>query len=398
MSRPLDLLGEAIRGLRARPLRSALCAGGIALGMAAMVAVVAIPATTRQALLDELGQDGNLLTVSSGNTIDNQPAPLPAESPAMVRRIDGVLQLSAVAYQSGWTARRTSLVPVADTNGLAVIAVDADLTTTLDLRVTHGRFLDAATSRYPAVVLGSGAARALGIDTTGPDRLVILGTADGRRTVVATVLGILADAPLAPELDTAVLIGNDAAVAKLGAHRGPSRIYLRADPDSVGPVHSLLAATTSPTDPGAVVVGRPSDLLVARLTAQSALNNLALGLGAVALLVGGVGVANAMVVSVLERRSEIGLRRALGARRGFVGSLILIESTLLCVAGAVAGGLAGLVVTWVSAVNQAAAVQVPLLPVGLGLAGSVVVGLVAGLYPALRAAHLAPAAALRIAG
>lgn len=398
MSRPLDLLGEAFRGLRARPLRSVLCAGGIALGMAAMVAVVAIPATTRQALLDELGQSGNLLTVSSGDTIDNQPAPLPPQSPAMVRRITGVQRLSPVAYQSGWTARRTPLVPVADTNGLAVIAVDPDLTTTLDLKVSHGRFLDAATSRYPAVVLGSGAARALGISTTGPDRLLTLSTLDGRRAVVATVLGILADAPLAPELDSAVLIGDQAARARLRAHGGPTRIYLRADPDSVGPVHGLLAATASPADPGAVVVGRPSDLLVARLTAQSALDSLALGLGAVALLVGGVGVANAMVVSVLERRSEIGLRRALGARRGFVGSLILVESTLLCLAGAVAGGLTGFALTWASAVSQAVAVQIPLRPLGLGLAGSLIVGLVAGLYPALRAAHLPPAAALRIAG
>jgi putative ABC transport system permease protein len=398
MARSLDLLGEAIRGLQARPLRSVLCAGGIALGMAALFAVVAIPATTRQALLDELGQNGNLLTVSSGDTIDNQPAPLPVQSPAMVRRIPGVQQLSPVAYQSGWIARRNVLVPVADTNGLAVIAVGTDLTATLDLRVDQGRFLDAATSRYPAVVLGSGAARALGMSTTGPDRLVTLSTSDGRRTVVVTVLGILAAVPLAPELDSAVLIGDQAARARLDARGGPSRIYLRADPDSVGPVHSLLAATTSPQDPGAVVVGRPSDLLVARLTAQSALNSLALGLGAVALLVGGVGVANAMVVSVLERRSEIGLRRALGARRGFVGGLILIESTVLCLSGAVAGVLAGFAATWVSAMSQAAAVRVPLLPVGLGLAASVVVGLVAGLYPALRAARLAPAAALRIAG
>lgn len=363
--------------------------------MAAMVAVVAIPATTRQALLDELGQDGNLLTVSSGDTIDNQPAPLPAQSPAMVRRITGVQHVSPVAYQTAWTVRRSPLVPVADTNGLTVIAVEPDLTATLDLKVSYGRFLDAATSRYPAVVLGSGAARALGLST---DRLLTLSTQDGRRTVVATVLGILADAPLAPELDSAVLIGNQAARTRLGARGGPSRIYLRADPDSVGPVHGLLAATASPADPGAVVVGRPSDLLVARLTAQSALDSLALGLGAVALLVGGVGVANAMVVAVLERRSEIGLRRALGARRRFVGSLILVESTLLCLAGAVAGGLTGFAVTWASAMSQAVAVQIPLQPVGLGLAGSLLVGLAAGLYPALRAAHLPPAAALRTAG
>ena len=393
-----DLFGEAVTGLRARRLRSALCAGGVALGVAAVVAVVGLPATARQALLDRLGQDSNLLTVSSGDTVDNRPAPLPAASAAMVRRIAGVTQASPVAYQSGWIVRRTPLVPVNDTNGLAVVAVEPDLAATLGLRLEHGRFLDAATGRYPALVLGSGAAAALGMDRTGPHRVLVVSTSDGRRSHLATVIGILAPSPLAPELDTAVLIGGTAARAELGAAPGPSRIYVRAVPDSVGPVHALLAPTAMPDDPGSVVVGRPSDVLVARIATRDAFNALALGLGAVALLVGGVGVANAMVVSVLERRSEIGLRRALGATRTVVGALVLVESTALCALGAVAGAAAGMAVTWAYAASQDIAVVVPPAPVGLGLVASVVVGVAAGLYPALRAARLAPAVALRTTG
>jgi putative ABC transport system permease protein len=393
-----DLFAEAVTGLRARRLRSALCASGIALGVAAVVAVVGVPATARQALLDRLGQDSNLLTVSSSVTVDNRPAPLPAASAAMVRRIAGVRQASPVSYQSGWIVRRTPLVPVNDTNGLAVVAVQPDLAATLGLRLEHGRFLDAATGRYPALVLGSGAATALGMDRTGPQRVLVVSTSNGLRSHLATVIGILAPSPLAPELDSSVLIGRTAARAELGTGPGPSRIYIRADPDSVGPVHALLAPTAMPDDPGSVVVGRPSDALVARIATRDAFNALALGLGAVALLIGGVGVANAMVVSVLERRPEIGLRRALGATRTIVAALILLESTALCALGAAAGVVAGTAVTWAYAASQGIAVVVPPVPVGLGLVGSVIVGVAAGLYPALRAARLAPAVALRTMG
>jgi putative ABC transport system permease protein len=397
-ARPRDIVVEAMTGLRSRWLRTGLCASGIALGVAAVVAVVAVPATTRQALVDRLGTDGNLLTVSSGDTIDNQPAPLPVASAGMVRRMTGVRQVSPVTYQTGWMVRRTSVVPVADTNGVSVVAVQPDLVDALDLRLAHGRFLDAATGRYPAVVLGSGAARALGIDRTGPQRLVLLSTADGRRGLYAEVLGILKDSPLAPELDSSVLVGSAVARTELGGKAGPTRIYLRAAPDEVGGVHALLAATAMPDDPGAVVVGRPSDLLVARVATRDALNGLALGLGAVALLVGGVGVANVMVVSVLERRSEIGLRRALGATRAVVGVLVLIESTLLCLLGAAAGAAIGVAVTCGYAWSQGIPIALPLLPVVSGLAGSLVVGVAAGLYPALRAARLAPTVALRTVG
>jgi putative ABC transport system permease protein len=224
--------------------------------------------------------------------------------------------------------------------------------------------------------------------------LVYLSGSDERAGTYFIVTGVLAPVPLAPELDTAALIGTPASAA-LGADGLPTRVYVRSNPDQVASVRGLLAPTASPSDPGSVAVGRPSDLLVARVAARGALNSLALGLGAVALLIGGVGVANVMVVSVLERRSEIGLRRALGATQRAVGCLVMIESTLLCMVGALAGVGLGILATLGYAAARGIVPVLPLLPILAGLSGSVVVGVVAGLYPAARAARMSPTAALR---
>jgi len=387
-----DLLREASAGLRSRWLRTALCALGIALGVAAVVVVLAVPASTQRDLLATLGRDGNLLTVASGRTIANQPSPLPSTAPVMLRRVSGVEQVSAVSYLPSWIARRTPYVPVANTNGISVMSAVPSLVSTLNLRLVRGHFLNPATARFPVLVLGSGAAAALGVTDTRT--LVYLSGSDGRGGTYFTVAGVLAPVALAPELDTAVLIGTPASAA-LGADGLPTRVYLRSNPDQVASVRGLLAPTASPSDPGSVAVGRPSDLLVARVATRGALNSLALGLGAVALLIGGVGVANAMVVSVLERRSEIGLRRALGATRRAVGGLVMIESTLLCMIGALAGVGLGVLAALGYASARDIAPVLPLLPILAGLGGSVVVGVVAGLYPAARAARLSPTAALR---
>jgi putative ABC transport system permease protein len=391
-----DLLREALLGLRFRPLRATLCALGIGIGAAAVVAVVAIPASTQAGLLDRLGQDGNLLTVATGQTINGVPAPLPQAAPAMVGRIDGVRRTASVAALTGATVRRTSAIPPQNTNGIAVLAADAAVLDTLNLRVAFGRFIDPALGRYPVVVLGAGAAQALGVTRLDSQTQVYLGSSDprggGRYAVVA---GVLAPSPLAPELDTAALIGTDLARTDLGFTGEPSRIYLRADPDRVPTVWGLLAATANPANPGQVTVARPSDLLIARATTRTALLGLALGLGAVALLVGGIGVANIMVVSVLERRAEIGIRRALGATRRTVALLFLIEATTLCLIGALAGTLIGALTTiaYVTAANDP--LVLPPLPLAAALAGSLVTGLIAGCYPAMRAARLAPTDALR---
>jgi putative ABC transport system permease protein len=388
-----DVFREALIGLRYRKLRSALCALGIAIGAAAVVAVVAIPASTQATLLARLGRDGNLLTLATGQTFNGTVAPLPETAPAMVRRIDGVQQSASVAQLANTTVRRTSAIPPANTNGIALLAADPSVVDTLNLTVSTGRFLDPATGRYPVVVLGAATARALGIATISPNTQIYLGSGQGGQ--YAVVIGVLDPVPLAPELDTAALIGTSLASTGFGFTGAPTRIYLRADPDRVSSVWGLLAATANPPDPGQVTVGHPSDLLVARAATRNALLGLALGLGAVALLVGGVGVANVMVVSVLERRPEIGIRRALGATRLTVGLIFLIEATLLCLLGAVTGTITGVLttITYISAVGDS--LVLPTIPLITALAASLLVGLIAGIYPALRAARLSPTEALR---
>jgi putative ABC transport system permease protein len=395
--RPLDVLRQSAAGLRYRPLRAALSALGIALGTAAMVAIVGVPASAQAALLAQLGRDGNLLTVATGRTVNGQLAPLPETAAGMLRRIDGVQTVAPVGMLAGLTVRRSSAVPVKETNGIAVLAAEPALVGALNLTVVAGRFLDAATGRYPTVVLGAAAARSLGISRLTPQTQVYLGSGgfSGNGGRYAVVLGVLAPVPLAPELDTGALLGTAAAGELFGFDGRPTRVYLRADPDRVPAVWARLAATTNPANPGMVTVGRPSDLLVARASARGALLGLALGLGAVALLVGGVGVANVMVVSVLERRAEIGVRRALGATRSAVAMIFLGEATALCVLGALTGTALGVLTTIGYVLASGASLVLPAAPLAAGLAGSVLVGLVAGCYPALRAARLAPTEALR---
>jgi putative ABC transport system permease protein len=362
-----------------------------------MVAIVAVPASAQAALLAQLGRDGNLLTVATGRTVNGQLAPLPETAAGMLRRIDGVQTVAPVGMLAGLTVRRSSAVPVKETNGIAVLAAEPALVGALNLTVVAGRFLDAATGRYPTVVLGAAAARSLGISRLTPQTQVYLGSGgfSGNGGRYAVVLGVLAPVPLAPELDTGALLGTAAAGELFGFDGRPTRVYLRADPDRVSAVWARLAATTNPANPGMVTVGRPSDLLVARASARGALLGLALGLGAVALLVGGVGVANVMVVSVLERRAEIGVRRALGATRSAVAMIFLGEATALCVLGALTGTALGVLTTIGYVLASGASLVLPAAPLAAGLAGSVLVGLVAGCYPALRAARLAPTEALR---
>ena len=260
---------------------------------------------------------------------------------------------------------------------------------TLDGKLAHGRFLDSAIMRYPATVLGSSAAQVLGItDVTEHPRVYLGGH-------WSTVVGILRPIELAPEVDSSALIGFPIAADTFGYDGHPSQIYVRAVTDRTSEVADLLARATKPGHPEQVDVSRSSELLEARLAVTGGATTLFLGLGAVALLIGGIGIANVMVISVVERRGEIGLRRALGAGRRHVATQFLIESLLLSAAGGAVGVIFGTAVTYGLAHQRGWQPLVPGIAVGAGLAAAAVIGAFAGLYPALPAARLSPTEALR---
>ncbi|WP_435795708.1 ABC transporter permease [Micromonospora zamorensis] len=386
---PADVLRVGGVGLRTRPLRAFLSALGIAIGIAAMIAVVGISSSSRAELdraLDALGT--NLLTVEPGNTLFGADAQLPEESIAMIGRIGPVTGVSATGQVSDAKVYRSDRIPVAETGGIATRAARLDLLGTVGAELATGTWLNEATARYPAVVLGATAAQRLGITAADPQVQVWLG---GRPF---TVVGTLAAAPLAPELDTSALVGWPAATAYLGFDGHPTTVYTRAQESRVEAVRSVLGATANPEAPNEVEVSRPSDALAAAEATDDAFTGLLLGLGAVALLVGGVGVANTMVISVLERRAEIGLRRSLGATRGQVRTQFLAESLLLSAFGGIGGVVLGILVTAGYALSQGWPTVVPAWAMLGGVGATLVIGGFAGLYPAVRAARLSPTEAL----
>jgi putative ABC transport system permease protein len=384
-----DLARVASVGLRTRPLRAGLSALGIAIGVAAIVAVLGLSSSSQAGLLSEIDRLGtNLLTVSNGQGLTGKTSQLPLAAPAMVARVYPVTSVAETEKVTA-TVYRTPLIPPIDTNALSVQAASLDLLGALGVSVVQGRYLNAATASEPVAVLGSAAAQRLGID-----RLYA-----GERIWVADqwfyLAGILGPALLTPEIESSVLVGFPAAKRYLAGDGHANTVYVRAREEQVAAVQSVLAQTVNPQAPNEVDVSQPSATLVARADAKGALNGLFLALGAVALLVGAVGVANIMVISVLERRSEIGLRRALGARRGQIRMQFLCEAILLALGGGAAGIAIGLLATAIYASSKGWAVVIPASAWAGGIGASLLIGALAGLLPAIRAARLAPTEALR---
>jgi len=386
---PSDLARIASVGLRTRRMRAALSALGIAIGVAAIVAVLGLSSSSQAGLLAEIDRLGtNLLTVTNGQTLLGETAKLPFAAPGMIARIGPVTEVEATGSLSA-NVYRSPLIPTINTNGLSVQAASLGLPPTVGTSIAQGRYLNTATARLPVAVLGSAAARRLGIDRLFPGERVWLG---GQWFYVA---GILSSAPLAPEIDNSVLVGFPAAKRYLGFDGHPTTIYVRSQTSQVDAVQSVLAATANPESPNEVDVSQPSDALTARAKAQNALNSLFLGLGAISLLVGAVGVGNIMLIGVLERRSEIGLRRALGATKGQIRTQFLAEAILLSLLGGAVGILAGVLATAVYASTKQWTIVVPLLAWAGGLGAALLIGALAGLLPAVRAARLSPTEALR---
>ena len=387
--RSRDALRVVATGLRARPLRAVLAALGIAVGIAAMVAVVGISASSRAEIDRQLAALGtNLLTVEPGQTLRGGTATLPSESVDMVARIGPVDVVTAVGAVGDAFVYRNDQIDEQQTNAISTLAARPDLLDTAGGEVASGRWLDDALADFPTVVLGANAAERLGISQTDGSVAVWLGEQ------WFTVVGVLDPVPLAPELDSAALIGWPVAEDLLGFDGAPTTIYERSPEETVESVRAVLPATVNPENPEEVTVSRPSDALAAQAATDETLTTLLLALGGVALLVGGIGVANTMVIAVLERRSEIGLRRALGATRGHVRIQFLGESILLAGLGGIGGAVLGGLATAGFAANRDWPFALPLWVLAGAAAATVLVGALAGAYPAARAARMSPTAAL----
>ncbi len=385
-----DLVRTATIGIRTRKQRSALSAIGIMIGIAAMVAVLGLSQSSKSELLAQLERLGtNLLTVEPDAGLGRGSATLPATATDMIARIGPIESTSMLSAVTAYVYRN-DLIPAGKTGGISVQAVDQDLLDVLGGSVADGIWLDDARSAYPNVVLGAVAAERLGVHKVSGTQQVWL--ADRWFTVV----GILNLFELAPDLDRSVFIGHSAAETYLDHENLPSRVLVRVDPRKVDQVLTVLAATANPEFPEEVTVDKPSDALEAQEAADDAFTALLLGLGAVSLLVGGVGIANVMVISVLERRSEIGLRRAFGATRGHVAIQFLGEALLLGAIGGTGGILLGVVVTAIYASIKGWATLVPPVAMIGGFAAALLIGGIAGLQPAVKAANLSPTEALRI--
>jgi putative ABC transport system permease protein len=391
-----DLARLAVVGLRTRKLRAALSALGIAIGVAAIVAVLGLSSSSAAGLNAEIAALGtNLLTVQPGQSITGQNAELPLAAPAMISRLTGVYQVQSTGSTNA-NVYRSPLIPSVNTNALTVDAATLGLPAAAGTSLAQGEYLNAATAREPVCVLGAAAAQLLGIDKVFPgERVWITGTgANSNGGMWLYVTGILSPDILSPDVDSSVLVGFPFAETNLSFDGHPTTIYLKAAYGHVNTVYSLLANQANPEDPSSVDLSQPSDALVAQADAKSAFNTLFLGLGAVALLVGAIGVANIMVISVLERRSEIGLRRALGATRGHVRIQFLTEAITLALLGGVAGIVTGAAATVIYAHGKGWAAVIPTDAWAGGLAAALLIGALAGLLPAIRAARLSPTQAL----
>jgi putative ABC transport system permease protein len=386
-----DLAGLASVGLRTRKLRASLSGLGIAIGVAAIVAVLGLARSSQAGLLAEISQLGtNLLTVTNGQSLTGGPAELPRTAAGMISELPGVTGVQYTGAVQNVSAYRSPYIPSVNTNALTVAASSLDLPEVTGTSVAAGSYLNSATAREPAAVLGAAAAQRMGYDRVWPGMRIWAGG------MWFYVVGILHPAVLAPEIDSSVLVGFPAAERYLGFDGHPSDIYVRTQntPAATNAVDAVLGAQASPQDPAGASVSQPSSTLIAQADTAGAFDTLFLGLGAVALLVGGIGVANIMVISVLERQREIGLRRALGATKGQIRIQFLAEAIMLTLAGGAVGVVLGLISTASYAHIKGWAIVIPTEAWAGGLGAALLIGALAGLLPAIRASRLSPTQAL----
>jgi len=379
----------AFYGVKARRGRAALTSIGIGIGIAAIVAVTGISASGRADLLATLESLGtNLIKASPQAGFFGTQENLPDGVLGMVERIGPVQEVTSTT-QTDLLVRRTDFISEFEGGGISTLVTRSELLDVVGGKLTEGRFIKDALSDIPVTVLGSVTATRLGIrDLSIPTKILIENEWFG-------VVGILDELKIHPDLDRSVFIGYGVAKTLFNIDEEPTTIYVRSNPAYIEDVVEVLAPSMNPENPDQVSVSRPSDALEAQEAAEVAFTNLLLGLGSVALLVGGVAIANVMVMSVLERRMEIGVRRSIGATRKEIRYQFLLESVLLSGVGGLVGVLLGAGITLGYTEYSNIVFSIPILQVLGAIVLALLIGALSGVYPAIKASKIQPAEAVR---
>ncbi len=384
-----DLFFVALYGVRARRGRAALTSIGIGIGIAAIVAVTGISASGRADLLATLESLGtNLIKASPQAGFFGTQEKLPDGVVGMIERIGPVEEVTSTT-QTDLIVRRSDFISEFEGGGISTIVTSPELLQVVGGNLIEGRFIQDGLSNIPVTVLGSVTASRLGINTLDTPTKILIGNE------WFGVVGIIDELKIHPDLDRSVFIGYGVAKTLFDIDKEPTTIYVRANPTYIEDVVEVIAPSMNPENPDQVQVSRPSDALEAQEAADAAFTNLLLGLGSVALLVGGVAIANVMVMSVLERRMEIGVRRSIGATRKEIRYQFLLESIVLSGIGGLVGVVLGTGVTLGYTNYTDIVFSIPVSQVLGAILLALLIGAISGVYPAIKASKIQPAEAVR---
>ena len=387
--RTRDLFFVAVYGVKARKGRAALTSIGIGIGIAAIVAVSGIAASGSADLLSTLESLGtNLVKASPQAGFFGTQEELPEGVIGMVERIGPVEEVTSTT-QTDLLVRRSNFISEFEGGGISTIITSSELLNVIGGNLSEGRFITDGLSDLPVTVLGNVTAKRLGItNLSKPTKILIDDEWFG-------VIGIVEELKIHPDLDRSVFIGYGAAKKLFDINEEPTTIYLRANPTFIEDVVEVIAPSMNPENPDQVEVSRPSDALEAQQAVEASFTNLLLGLGSVALLVGGVAIANVMVMSVLERRMEIGVRRSIGATRREIRYQFLLESVVLSGIGGLVGVMLGSLITLAYTNYTNIVFSIPVWQILGAVVLALLIGAISGVYPAIKASKIQPAEAVR---
>ena len=387
--RTRDLFFVAVYGVKARKGRAALTSIGIGIGIAAIVAVSGIAASGSADLLSTLESLGtNLVKASPQAGFFGTQEELPEGVIGMVERIGPVEEVTSTT-QTDLLVRRSNFISEFEGGGISTIVTSSELLNVIGGKLSEGRFITDGLADLPVTVLGSVTAKRLGItNLSKPTKILIDDEWFG-------VIGIIEELKIHPDLDRSVFIGYGAAKKLFDINKEPTTIYLRANPTFIEDVVEVIAPSMNPENPDQVEVSRPSDALEAQQAVEASFTNLLLGLGSVALLVGGVAIANVMVMSVLERRMEIGVRRSIGATRREIRYQFLLESVVLSGIGGLVGVMLGSLITLAYTNYTNIVFSIPVWQILGAVVLALLIGAISGVYPAIKASKIQPAEAVR---